>query len=132
MTLNKRFESEAEEARYWQEHPEEFEAGVADAPAFRVADVFPDLARSTERVNIRMPAPLVARIKQVAAQRDIPYQSLLKTVLFDAFFPELAIKKASSPTQESAELKTRAAKARRGRKAAVGKNQHVVPRDGKK
>lgn len=127
MNDPKAFSSEAEEATYWLEHPDEFEEAVADEPGFRVGEVFPDLAPSTERVNIRIPAFLLARIKQSASQRDMPYQSFIKAVLFDAFFPRLAI----SPPTGTQEAPPRARLVKRKDAAAEEgiHAQHVVPHE---
>lgn len=118
---SKKFESEADEAAYWQAHREEFEAAVADEPAFGVSEVFPDLGPSTERMNIRMPSALVARIKQVASARDVPYQSLIKSVLFDVFFSSRALPGGLD----------RMSGARGGGRESRrhGSDQHVVPHE---
>jgi predicted DNA binding CopG/RHH family protein len=45
--------------------------------------VFPNLKPSTARVTVRMPSWLLDELKREANRRDVPYQSLLKTVLAD-------------------------------------------------
>lgn len=118
---SRKFASEADEAAYWQQHREEFEAAVADEPAFAVSEVFPDLGPSTERMNIRMPSALVARIKQVANARDVPYQSLIKSVLFDVFFSSRALP-GGSEAGSAAPRGSGESKPRRG-------DQHVIPHE---
>jgi hypothetical protein len=47
----------------------------------------PDMPRlrfSTETVTVRMPSSLVAQLKSLANQRDVPYQSLMKILLAQA------------------------------------------------
>ena len=48
------------------------------------APEMPRLKFSTESVTLRMPASLVARLKALANQRDVPYQSLMKILLVQA------------------------------------------------
>ena len=43
--------------------------------------VFPNLKLSTETISIRLPAGLLAEIKQLANKKDVPYQSLMKVFL---------------------------------------------------
>ena len=45
--------------------------------------VFPNLHPSTETISLRLPAPLLADLKSLANERDVPYQSLLKVYLAD-------------------------------------------------
>ena len=53
----------------------------------------PDMPRlkfSTESVTLRMPSSLVARLKTLANERDVPYQSLMKILLVQALDRETA------------------------------------------
>jgi predicted DNA binding CopG/RHH family protein len=50
----------------------------------------PLLKFSTESVTVRMPSSLVARLKILANQRDVPYQSLMKVLLHQALDRELS------------------------------------------
>lgn len=43
--------------------------------------VFPNLKSSTESISLRLPQPLLARIKELANAKDVPYQSLMKIFL---------------------------------------------------
>ena len=72
-----RFRSEAEERRFWATHDT---ADYVDWSAARPA-VFPNLRPSTETISLRLPAPLLADLKALANERDVPYQSLLKVFL---------------------------------------------------
>ncbi|MGH7583647.1 MAG: BrnA antitoxin family protein [Gemmatimonadales bacterium] len=45
--------------------------------------VFPNLRPSTETISLRLPSPLLADLKSLANERDVPYQSLLKVFLAD-------------------------------------------------
>ncbi len=80
--------TEAEEARWLHRNRG---AILADVEAWMPArEAFPNLRPSSERVNIRMPSALLAEIRREAAKRDMPYQSLMKSVLYQAFMPDLA------------------------------------------
>lgn len=45
-------------------------------------DIIPDLKTKTKPVSFRLPVNVLNRIKSLAAQRDIPYQSLMKDFVF--------------------------------------------------
>jgi predicted DNA binding CopG/RHH family protein len=71
------FSSEAEERRFWETHDT---TEYVDWSRARVAS-FPDLRPSTETISLRVPAGLLAELKVLANQRDVPYQSLMKVFL---------------------------------------------------
>ena len=50
----------------------------------------PRLKFSTESITLRMPSSLVARLKTLANQRDVPYQSLMKVLLDQALDREMS------------------------------------------
>lgn len=82
------FKSEEEEAQYWAEHDfTEF----AD-PAGRVQLSFPNLKPSTQSVTVRLPKPLVRNLKMLANEQDIPYQSLMKTLLDEKVKERMSLK----------------------------------------
>jgi predicted DNA binding CopG/RHH family protein len=72
-----RFRSEAEERAFWEAHDVTEYADFSEA---REAS-FPNLKLSTETISLRLPAGLLAELKTLANQRDVPYQSLLKVFL---------------------------------------------------
>jgi predicted DNA binding CopG/RHH family protein len=72
-----KFRNEAEERAFWESHDT---TGYVDWSGARTA-VFPDLKPSTETISLRLPAGLLAELKTMANQRDVPYQSLLKIFL---------------------------------------------------
>ena len=71
------FRSENEERDFWgREDSTEY----LDWPkAQRVA--FPNLKPSMRTISVRLPVPMINRLKLLANQRDVPYQSLLKMFL---------------------------------------------------
>ncbi|MBK9404461.1 MAG: BrnA antitoxin family protein [Ignavibacteria bacterium] len=52
--------------------------------------VFPNLKYSTESISLKMPSSILDRIKAVANERDVPYQSLIKMILADRVEEEMA------------------------------------------
>jgi len=71
------FESESAERSFWLVHDsaDYFDLGKAR----RV--VFPNLKPTTRTISLRIPETLLAEIKVLANQRDVPYQSLMKIFL---------------------------------------------------
>ena len=53
--------------------------------------IFPNLKPSTESISLRLPSYLLARIKEIANKKDIPYQSLMKIFLNENMNQELKI-----------------------------------------
>jgi predicted DNA binding CopG/RHH family protein len=41
----------------------------------------PNLRPSSQTISLRLPRPMLERLKQLANKRDVPYQSLLKVFL---------------------------------------------------
>ena len=74
-----RFANEAAERKFWATHDT---TEYIDWSQARHA-VFPNLRPSTETISLRLPAPLLADLKSLANERDVPYQSLLKVYLAD-------------------------------------------------
>jgi len=71
------FKNEDEERNFWAK------ADSSDYIDWSKAQraIFPNLKPSTENISLRLPAFLLARIKQLANKRDVPYQSLMKIFL---------------------------------------------------
>lgn len=72
-----RFKDEAEERRFWETHDTSDYVDWSKAERVR----FPNLRPSTTAISLRLPVPLLERIKVAANRRDVPYQSLIKTWL---------------------------------------------------
>ena len=79
------FKNEQEEAAFWQTH--DSTEYLDWSRAKRV--VFPNLKPTTESISLRLPASLLARIKELANEKDVPYQSLMKVYLSDQVKREL-------------------------------------------
>ncbi|MBI4009002.1 BrnA antitoxin family protein [Candidatus Roizmanbacteria bacterium] len=74
------FKTEAEERKFWQTH--DSTEYVDWSKAKRVS--FPNLKLTSRPVTIRLPLSLIDRIKVKAHKIDIPYQTLIKKILFES------------------------------------------------
>lgn len=83
-----KFKNEDEERDFWAtaDTTEYFDLSKAEEV------IFPNLAPSTETISLRLPQYLLARIKQIANFRDVPYQSLMKIFLAERVERELKTK----------------------------------------
>lgn len=79
-----RFKSEDEERAFWAKHDvlDYFDWSRA------VVATFPNLKPSTTTISIRLPEPLLAELKALANERDVPYQSLMKVFLAERIATE--------------------------------------------
>lgn len=80
-----KFKNEQEEAKFWLTHDSTDYLDWSKAKK----TIFPNLKPSTESISLRLPAPLLARIKELANEKDVPYQSLMKVYLSDQVKQEL-------------------------------------------
>jgi predicted DNA binding CopG/RHH family protein len=81
-----KFKNAQEEAEFWDTHDSTEYVDWSKAEKA----VFPNLKFTTESISIRLPSPLLARLKELANEKDVPYQSLMKTYLSDQIDKELA------------------------------------------
>jgi predicted DNA binding CopG/RHH family protein len=72
-----KFKNEDEERAFWSEHDSSEYLNWKSAE--RV--LFPNLKPSTRAISLRLPESLLDAIRQMANERDIPYQSLIKVFL---------------------------------------------------
>lgn len=79
------FNNEQEEAEFWKTHDSIEYVDWSRAKK----TVFPNLKPTTEAISLRLPVSLLARIKELANQKDVPYQSLMKVYLSDQVKREL-------------------------------------------
>ncbi len=68
------FANEAAERRFWETHDSTDYVDWSKAERVR----FPNLKPSSSSISLRLPLPLLERIKVAANKRDVPYQSLIK------------------------------------------------------
>ena len=88
MTALKRmpkFKSEDEEREFWASHD------ATDYVDFTTGQeaLFPNLKPTTRTISIRLPEPLIDKLKMLANKRDVPYQSLLKVLLAEKVEEEM-------------------------------------------
>jgi predicted DNA binding CopG/RHH family protein len=69
-----KFKSEDAERGFWAKHDS------ADFIDWRKAKrvTLPNLRPSSQTISLRLPKPMLDRLKLLANKRDVPYQSLLK------------------------------------------------------
>ena len=79
------FKSEDEERAFWATHDSTEYVDWSKAEKA----VFPNLKLSTESISLRLPSFLLARIKELANKKDVPYQSLMKVFLAEKVDQEL-------------------------------------------
>ena len=71
------FKNEDEERAFWATH--DSSDYVDWSKSQRV--LFPNLKPGTRAISLRLPASMLDELRQMANQRDVPYQSLIKVFL---------------------------------------------------
>lgn len=79
------FKNDAEEQKFWASHDSTEYVDWSKAEE----TVFSNLKSTTESISLRLPSSLLARIKQLANAKDVPYQSLMKMYLSEKVKKEL-------------------------------------------
>jgi predicted DNA binding CopG/RHH family protein len=74
-----KFKNEEEERAFWSDH--DSSEYLDWKRAERV--LFPNLKPSTKSISLRLPESLLDALRQMANERDVPYQSLIKMILQD-------------------------------------------------
>lgn len=80
-----RFKSEDKEREFWATHDSTDYINWSKAEEV----IFPNLKPSTKTISLRLPEFLLARIKEIANFKDVPYQSLIKIFLAKSVRDEL-------------------------------------------
>ena len=80
-----KFKNEDEEHEFWATHDATDYFDISKPVELDLSKLKP----STESISLRLPAYLLARIKQIANSKDVPYQSLIKIFLADRVNKEL-------------------------------------------
>lgn len=78
-----KFKSEKEERKFWQKVDSTEYVDYSKMENWQ----FPNLQLSSKPITIRLPQSLINRLKVKANQMDIPYQSLIKQLLFKGISP---------------------------------------------
>ncbi len=71
------FKSEQEEQAFWASHDSSEYIDWESAGAA----IFPDLKPTMKTISLRLPETILNRLKVLANERDVPYQSLMKMFL---------------------------------------------------
>jgi predicted DNA binding CopG/RHH family protein len=80
-----KFKNEDAERQFWAKHDS------ADFIDWRRAqrETLPNLRPASQTISLRLPKPMLDRLKLPANKRDVPYQSLLKIFVADRLEAEL-------------------------------------------
>jgi predicted DNA binding CopG/RHH family protein len=78
-----------DEGKFWDTHDSTQYVDWSSAEK----TILPNLKFSTESISLRLPSPLLARLKELANEKDVPYQSLLKLYLSERIEREINITK---------------------------------------
>ena len=79
-----RFESEREEAQWWDAHPEVVTALFLKAKKEGRLERLPRIRGATKSVTIRMPITDLETAQEIADKRGLPYQAFIKGLLHQA------------------------------------------------
>lgn len=74
-----KFKSEKEEREFWQKVDS---TEYVDYSTARLVS-FPNLKLTTKPITLRLPAGMIDSLKIEAHKMDIPYQALIKKLIFD-------------------------------------------------
>jgi predicted DNA binding CopG/RHH family protein len=100
------FKDEAQERRFWETHVSTNFLDWSKAKRVRL----PHLKPSTTAISLRLPLPLLERIKVAANKRDVSYQSLIKTWLAEKVNgaqcdePLMTVSQSVIPTQAATKI----------------------------
>ena len=83
-----KFRTEDEEREFWSTHDSTEYVDYSKAKKV----LLPGLKPSTRSISIRLPESLIEKLKVLANERDVPYQSLLKILLAEKVKEELTVK----------------------------------------
>ena len=79
------FKNEEQEREFWASHDSSDYIDWRRAETVRLAKLRP----TTRMISIRLPQPMIERLKVLANKRDVPYQSLLKIYVAEKIEEEL-------------------------------------------
>jgi predicted DNA binding CopG/RHH family protein len=83
------FNSEDEEREYWAEQDS---SEILDWKQAQRA-IFPNLKPTLKSISLRLPASMIDELRQLANERDVPYQSLIKHFLRERIDQEYKVNK---------------------------------------
>ena len=82
-----KFKTDAEERSFWKKHDsnEYMDWSKATSP------MFANLKPSTKTISLRLPEMMLNKLKLLANEKDVPYQSLLKVFLSQRIDQEIVL-----------------------------------------
>jgi predicted DNA binding CopG/RHH family protein len=85
-----KFESEEAERAFWAENDS------VDYIDWKQAQraIFPNLKPTLKSISLRLPESMIDELRQLANERDVPYQSLIKHFLRESINNEYSVKKS--------------------------------------
>jgi predicted DNA binding CopG/RHH family protein len=86
------FKNEDEEREFWSKNDS------SEYLDWKKAEraLFPNLKPSTHSISIRLTQPVLDALRQIANERDVPYQSLIKMFLHERVEQELRLRQMPS------------------------------------
>jgi predicted DNA binding CopG/RHH family protein len=81
-----KFKNEDAERDFWNKHDSSEYLNWKSAEHA----LFPNLKPSTRSISLRLPESLLDALRQMANERDVPYQSLIKMILQERIERDLA------------------------------------------
>lgn len=87
------FKTEDEEREFWATHDSMDYVDWSEAEGV----LFPNLKPSVRAISLRLPVSMIAGLKALANQRDVPYQSLLKVFISERLEKEFAGQRSRQP-----------------------------------
>jgi len=87
-----KFKSENDERKFWAENDSSKLIDWKKAQR----TVFPNLKPTLRSISLRLPESMIAELRQLANERDVPYQSLIKHFLRESINNEYSVKKTKA------------------------------------
>jgi predicted DNA binding CopG/RHH family protein len=97
------FKNEEEERLFWASHDSSKYVEWSKAKHA----VFPNLKPATRAISLRLPESMLDEIRQMANERDVPYQSLIKIFLRERIDQEYRPLSNSTVAEKKAGYRTR-------------------------
>ena len=97
------FKNEDEEREFWATHDSSEYVDWSNAKRA----VFPNLKPTTRAISLRLPESMLDELRQMANQRDVPYQSLIKVFLRERIDQEYRTPSASVVAEKKINYRTK-------------------------
>ncbi|HQV93467.1 MAG TPA: BrnA antitoxin family protein [Anaerolineales bacterium] len=84
-----KFKNEEGERKFWADNDS---SDLIDWKKAQRA-VFPNLKPTLKSISLRLPESMISELRQLANERDVPYQSLIKHFLRESINNEYSVKR---------------------------------------